>query len=62
MTLVRSNFHSLNVSVLEIYIMSEKAFVHKLKFPLDQSDYAVNLIDNVVNVFIKPKVCLKQYP
>ena len=42
--------------------MSEKAFVHKLKFPLDQSDYAVNLIDNVVNVFIKPKVCLKQYP
>ena len=46
------------MTVLEIYIMSEigLVFVNELKFPLDQADYAVNLVDSVVNVFIKFQV------
>ena len=43
-------------------ICLKKVFVHELKFTVDQSDYAVNLVDSSVNVFIEINVCLKQYP
>ena len=33
--------------------MSEIVFVNELKFPLDQTDYAINLVNSDVNVFIK---------